>query len=410
MSSTDFDITRIASVGNHIYDYDNAGNKTNYRYSGAGAPAERSFRKSSSQSNPFFRARMLRGEIVMGSLIRQSWNRYNPGGGTYTSRNLSGGNGTVIYETGAQNGGQGLTQQFMTADNVVWTAPSYPSLILSGAKAKALANIDPTPYQFGEDVGELAASAKHMVSRASDFARGCHKLASEAKHTKKGLQWAAGQWAQARFGILPAVVSLASLAQSMSRNPPSKRKGERRKAVGKVDYNQPKDASTTIGGRKYVLVGNYRYESSAGVWYEMTNPVNDWRDTYGLRTKDIPATVWALQPLSFMVDRVVDISTSIRALTNLADPSIKILNGWYKNKLWSDVEMTFSSYVLSGWTISVTPDTIYEQEETYSRAPWIPTAIDVFPPVIPLKDGLLKDATRIGDLLALGIQRIRSIP
>jgi hypothetical protein len=107
-------------------------------------------------------------------------------------------------------------------------------------------------------------------------------------------------------------------------------------------------------------------------------------------------------PYSFMVDRVWDVSKMVRSLTTLADPRVKILAGWVRQKYNAEQSLSFVNQVNPGWTVTVSSDTWKKQESLYDRQPWIPTASDVIPRVKPL--GLVNDITKTLDLAALTYQ------
>jgi hypothetical protein len=140
-------------------------------------------------------------------------------------------------------------------------------------------------------------------------------------------------------------------------------------------------------------------EVRAGILFEVDNPVESVWYKYGLRLKDIPETAWNLLPLSFMVDHFINISQTIRGITNLTDPSVKNLAAWITTK--SNTVKTTSMTALneSGYTSSVTPDLIYEKTFTYSREVWMPGLEHTVPGIDFL--GLVNSAAKITDLSAL---------
>jgi len=150
---------------------------------------------------------------------------------------------------------------------------------------------------------------------------------------------------------------------------------------------------------------DYNRESSrewvvkAGILYEVSNPVDDISFDLGLRPKDIPETLWAVTPYSFMVDRVINVSDIVRGVTNLLDPNVKILAGWTVLKDTHTQSWEYFHETNGSYQVTIVPDTSTWTTFKYEWVPWYPTALDIIPP----SDigGLVKDATTTTDLLSL---------
>jgi len=132
----------------------------------------------------------------------------------------------------------------------------------------------------------------------------------------------------------------------------------------------------------------------------------NWQYKYGLRFKDIPATFWAVQPLSFMVDRFINISDFISGGMNLLDPNVKVLGAWTVTKKSRIKSIGVRKIVESGYTSTIVPDDIVDREFYYNREVWVPSLADTIP--IPNLRGLVDSAAKTTDLLALIIQNYKS--
>jgi hypothetical protein len=100
-----------------------------------------------------------------------------------------------------------------------------------------------------------------------------------------------------------------------------------------------------------------------------------------------------------MVDRVVDITSSIRGLLNLSDPRISVLGGGVVTR-WASYRSTVSlRQHTPNWTVTVNGDVYKDRRFNYSRTPWAPGFSDLVPPVD--LGGLTRDLTNTLDLLAL---------
>jgi hypothetical protein len=148
------------------------------------------------------------------------------------------------------------------------------------------------------------------------------------------------------------------------------------------------------------------YDASAHCLYEVDNPVESFQFKYGLRFEDIPETAWNLLPLSFMVDRVVDISAFWRSVTNLSNPSTHFLAGSTRVKYTHERFISAYDIEPGGWgVITLGPDMNYHKSFIYDRVLWSPSFVDTIP-TLDLK-GLVNSATKITDLSALIVQFLR---
>lgn len=146
-------------------------------------------------------------------------------------------------------------------------------------------------------------------------------------------------------------------------------------------------------------------ETSAGILYSVSNPLQGFRFKYGLRNKDIPVTIWAVVPYSFMIDRVFHISAALRAVTNLADPDVHILAAWSRSKIEDEETLSFDS----NWTYpNSVPGvaTVYVEGSkhknktfSYTRDVWKPTVADAIPPATYAK--FVDSFTKLADITAI---------
>jgi hypothetical protein len=149
----------------------------------------------------------------------------------------------------------------------------------------------------------------------------------------------------------------------------------------------------------------------AGIWYEVDNPIVDWRYKYGLRFKDIPETLWAILPLSFMVDRMYNLSQTMRGLSSFLDPNLTILGAWTTTKVDTIETITWIGHV-SPIVESVQEaytDTIVKTTESYNRQTWEPVFTDLFPDYVRL-EGLIDTSEKFADTAALLWSYLRGQP
>lgn len=297
--------------------------------------------------------------------------------------------------------------------------PTLPSLPLGwgsglndAAKASALANVDQSPYSFAEDIAEWRETLKFLRSPLASLNKVSQSFSSEvSKYTsrRKAITRAkaiADVYLSYRFAFSPLVRTASNLLKAYNDKP---RRPKRRSARGYAEdtYSKTFDQHRGFSDNFLSWRGGLTYTAKAHavVAYEVSNPVMDWRFKYGLRFKDVPEVLWAISPYSFLVDRMVNISESIRGFTNLVDPSVSILGASVTRR--DDEHLDYSCYkqTHSGYTVVISPDTVMNHKFRYSRSLWHPTFRDVLPGVNPL--GLVDSTTKVADLVALITQRLR---
>jgi hypothetical protein len=109
--------------------------------------------------------------------------------------------------------------------------------------------------------------------------------------------------------------------------------------------------------------------------------------------------MWQIFPLSFMVDRVIDISTFSKGVINLADPNVKILAASLRRKTTWIESYKLQSMWWNGYTGHAQGNTNEHTYFEYERTPWVPSFVDTLPKVT--LGYLVDDATKIADLCAL---------
>lgn len=282
------------------------------------------------------------------------------------------------------------------------------------ALSRAYANVDASEHNFGEDLFELGETLRFVKSPMRSLAElGLafkRKVKSDLK-TKKArsiTEASANAWSTYRFAATPLLLSAVDLLEvaTTKKTQRPKRTVARGFDVENGEYSDVLTLGTDPiwkGPRSFL----YNSVARAYVIYEVENPLITTPFRLGFRKKDWPLTIWQILPLSFMVDRVVDISSSISGITNMVDPGVKIQASGivWKNRL--NAEITCEA-VLNGptWIYGhCYGDTVSKETFTYVReANPVFTLSEIAVPNVHL-DGLVRDAQSIVDLCALVIQR-----
>lgn len=296
---------------------------------------------------------------------------------------------------------------------------------MAESRFNALANVDSTPYSFGEDLGEMKKTLEFLKnplksifgmtkSMQRDLRKDFNlKRKKQPRTRKQKLDYARNRAESAsdvyltyRFGLTPLVRSahdaIEALSYRINTSP------ERRTARGYSNWSTSDSSDAWILG-VHDFHYNYGYSIEkrwrSQILYEVSNPSFKWQRDLGLRGKDLPHTAWQLVPLSFMVDRVVDISSAIRGLTNLADPNVKILAASTSIKKDEQQWHQLIGQETSGWTWEVTGEKRINKEFVYKRITYRPSIADTIPRVNTR--GLVDSATKLADLSAIIVSNLR---
>jgi hypothetical protein len=310
--------------------------------------------------------------------------------------------------------GDGCLTQYYLDDCV--GAPDYGELSIdlgeavAEAKTACLNNIDKTPYSFGQDIGELAETIAFLrdplksLKNVSNLYRRAVKYGSLLKGRRIALtaKRTADIYLEYSLAAAPLFRSICNFYDALHEEPYQPKRQTARGHV-KLDKSIPTHTQSIqyYGGNTVTFNVSTIVERTvrAGFLYEVENPAIGVWYKYGLRVKDIPETVWQVMPLSFMVDRLVGISDSIRGFTNLTDPSINSLAGWLTIKE-NTIKTTSVVHISeSGYTSSVLPDLLFQKAFTYTRDVWEPGYLDTIP-LLHYGD-IIKDAHSTADLLGL---------
>jgi len=276
------------------------------------------------------------------------------------------------------------------------------------AKLRALSNIDRTPYAFGEDVGEIRETLKFIsrpLASLSDLSKSFQKDVKKSRIRDK-TKAQADVWNTYRFAASPLVRSIYSAYEAATTDEDTLPERLTARGFSKnfdvVSWNSERaNAASTY---RFVHNDSADIDGHASILYEITNPMRFLKFKLGLRTKDLPLTAWQLVPLSFMIDRMVDLSSSIGGLVALTDPRIRILAASYREKRLRSSSVTAVSWTDPSWAVNMASDTYTTENFSYIRNPWSPSFLDLIPQV--KTRGLIEDATKTVDLINILISRL----
>lgn len=348
---------------------------------------------------PGWRRLISDGKILMFPCVYQLTTS-SCGGGSYDAVDANGGR----YFT---QGGS-ITFYQLYAGNV---RPLTHSLdfkdLYRDATSRCLAQVDNTPYDFAEDLLELKQTLRFIRSVLDRITKLCINFFDALRSLRDVLnpRGMADAYLEFRFALSPLVRSIYRALDALQ-------KGSKQPSIRRTSRASAKStAEVSDVARQYWSGSVYdsfhraisaNAECRAIILYEVTNPVRDWRHTLGLRDKDLLVGLWKTARLSFLVDRLFNVSTLLRGLLNLADPKVHLLSACVTYRYKTVTNTVFVEQVNPGWIVTVQGDTLTLSDGGYRRDVWVPTLIDIIPAVH--WGNLVKDVTSTLDLLAIAIQ------
>lgn len=289
--------------------------------------------------------------------------------------------------------------------------------LIDHAVQQCVGHIDDTPYAFGEDLAEIGETLRYLRNPGKSVLNLTRKMLDRKWKATKRLKKASeiaevtnDLYLNYRFALMPMVRSAADATLALEGGlrrylPP--RLTARGFASDSKTFTDTVQLS--IGSGKYnefQRTGTNEVQVRAYVIYSNTAMnAGNWNHTLGLRGKDAPETLWNIVPLSFMVDRVFDISSAIRGVANLSDPSIRILASGYVVKTQRSWAVRYTKQHNPPFTVSVAGDASHNVEYYQRNTEWRPSYRDVLP--VPRWGNLVRDAQSVADLFALGASQLK---
>lgn len=370
---------------------------------------------------PHFHSRVRAGEIFNNPLIvtKEEITEAPVNGGTYVV--TSDPSYVLYYDDGYWTG------YFLGSTGPNNLSPWSPDIVsfdteiqdaIHLAKMRAVEAIDRTPYAFMEDLAELTATMRTLGNplasanaAASRFQRrtrervGFYMKRRKLQRAEATVKAASDAWLSSRYEFRPIMISLSNI---MSGLPKIHTRPKRMKARASQDvaFSKAGTLPTSFSNVSSSVQLDKRFKVKAWIDYTMVQN-HDYRDwDLGLRLKDVPATAWALVPMSFVVDRFVDISSAIKGITNLADPRLNILGGGVIMTSYERVAYTAHHDAPSGWSggsFSGSQRTV--TRKGVRRESWTPTYADTLPTWTGQK--AVSDLSNILDMSALVAKKLR---
>jgi len=200
--------------------------------------------------------------------------------------------------------------------------------------------------QLGVTIGE-GKETLHMIRKPLGRTRNILEQMLRRKHTLINLgigeaKAIAATWLEYRLGFKPLLYDIQNIMDATVKHLVGNKTTERQVA-------RSSETVETFVEKEFALLPYYRFQSgvgrstktvnykmSAGVIYETRILSDDGivsekiRHNYGLQLRDVARTGWELIPLSFVVDRFVQVGTWLDAIQ--PNPNVTILGSWLSTR------------------------------------------------------------------------------
>lgn len=354
---------------------------------------------------PSYRRLIDEGHVIENPMQFLNFVYLAQGGGTYEATNTSSGEVLILSGPGS------ITKRISNIVNpsVIGSLPvglDTTSADINAAKVRALRNVDTTPAAMLEDTFELRETIRFLKNPVAAFQNLSKSFKRSVNRHPLGRldrsRAVADVWLTKRFAVEPLVRSMMDIVEVFDASrrtlPPVRRSAHGRM---KSEDSDSDEVSAGSPSALWARSGTFSDEVHASILYETTIPHTGIVGSLGFRVKDIPETIWAVMPYSFMVDRVVNITDYIGASINALDPSVRILGATVSRRRDTLSRVSLLDVTNPPWSFVIQGDPVDEKLFDYSRTIW--TNLSDIKPVVNTF-GLVKDATKITDLLALSLR------
>jgi hypothetical protein len=296
-----------------------------------------------------------------------------------------------------------------------WPSVSLPTSAMTQiAQQSALAGLDRPDGNFGEPIAELRTfdrDIKRPVSALDRMTKSMFKRFRQNRfyRTIDHFKALSDVYAQYAFNIGPTLRTIDDAcdvaARAISRLPPASSTHGRYEAVPKLSQ---KSTSGSASGWTWIFEQTriLSYEVHATIRYVSSDRAST-SGRLGLRPRDLLVTAYEVQPLSFLVDRVINLKRFLRTSLALSSPSVKIMGASVSSKLTDRKACWFRDITtanpLNYWRPNTTQK-FFIEDFSYDRNVWVPTAFDSVTRLSP--SGLVKSLSSTLDLTAVILGRI----
>jgi len=326
--------------------------------------------------------------------------------------------------------GQGCFTQFLVSRYytsgvgtlVLPSWPSVPSLSLAAdieSSSKALSFLDRPKLSLGEPTAELRTLPSDLGSTLDPMDRyswqyrkridgyiGSHKT---LKHLPRFL---ADTWAKYAFFLGPLVRTAEDICTEYADRITSPDLWQTARGKSKLrGVDVLKQTSQTASGWTWTLEQSRHLELEVrkGIVFSSSDRTTSVPGRLGLVKRDLPVVAWELTPLSFFIDRVINVKRFLRSAIALSSPNVRISRRSFQTTRQIDVKLlrlaNHRAVSTPGAFYSPSTTPWYRQEDfVFSRSQWWPDLGDLVSTA--RGTGLLNSLTKTADLASVILMRV----
>lgn len=312
------------------------------------------YRSIQDQKHPGFRKNMSLGVPVFGNLLLATSDRKADSITAFIPPYSYGGKTCTYTATGD------LAGYYEKSSSILASLLSVPSADVSRmtdiALIDAYAKMNSASLMSGEilnDLDQTVEMLRRPMKGSIDLLNRmtkCRKL-KLGKTTASATKATTNAWLEYRYGWKPLLMDADNIVRSATRIVASPKKRLVARASQVQSRNSSNSFSDNMGGTTWLKASGTVSQTEsvsvhAGILYDVVNRTTseELLAFFGLRPRDVPATLWEVVPYSFVVDWFVNVGPWLEAIVPV--PGTHVLGTWVTVKSKKTITSSVHSFKL----------------------------------------------------------------